>query len=110
MCNEHVDTIEHFMIQCKKTHTFWNQILNWWTKCMKVIFRLDTYEILFGIHNDEMMACYHLYRCKKVCFEMDTEDFLLECNNHLRLEESIMAAKNQPQKCTFPYLGPHQSN
>ena len=50
---------------------------------MKIIFRLGTYEILFGIPNDEkdpiinqfnfvlMMSQYHIYRCKKAGVEMD---------------------------------------
>jgi hypothetical protein len=112
ICKEHVDTIEHFMIQCDNVHTFWKEILNWWTESMKVIFRLDTYEILFGIPNDEkdptinqfnfilMMARFYIYRCKKAGFEteMNIHEFLLECKKHLRLEEIIMAEKNLTEK------------
>jgi hypothetical protein len=32
---------------------FWRQVLNWWKSSIKVIFRVDTYEMLFGIPNDE---------------------------------------------------------
>jgi hypothetical protein len=110
VCNDYVDTIEHFMIQCRKTNIFWNQILNWWENNMKVIFRLDTYEILFGIPNDEkdriihqfnfilMMARSYIYKCKKAGNAMDTYEFLLGCKNHLQLEEIIMAANNKAEK------------
>ena len=52
-CNEFVDTIKHHMIFCQAVKQFWNQVLKWWTNCMKVIFRLDSYEILFRILNKD---------------------------------------------------------
>ena len=52
-CNQYIDTIEHFLIHCELVSEFWRQVLNWWTSCIKVILRMDTYEMLFGIPNDE---------------------------------------------------------
>ena len=83
-CNERADPIEHFVIFCEDTYKFWNYVLNWWTNNMKVIFRLDIYDILFGIPNDEkdstinqfnfilMMAHYFRYKCKKTGASLDT--------------------------------------
>ena len=55
-----VDTIERFLMFCKPVEELWNQMLYWCTICIKVIFRLDTYEIPFVIPNDENCFCYLL--------------------------------------------------
>ena len=92
-CNQHMDTIEHFMIYCEPVKTFWNQLLNWWTNPIKVIFRQDTYGILFGIPNDEkdpiisqfnfilLMARFYIYKSKKADGKLEMYIFLMECKN-----------------------------
>jgi hypothetical protein len=72
-CLNDVDTIEHHLILPPETKTFWQQFLNWWQSTMNVIFRLDTYDLLFGVPNEEkditinqfnfmiLMARHHIY-------------------------------------------------
>ena len=109
VCNDYVDTIEHFMIQCRKTNIFWNQILNWWENNMKVIFRLDTYEILFGIPNDEkdriihqfnfilMMARSYIYKCKKTASYMHVYGLLLEVKQRIIMKKEFKYETDQKQ-------------
>ena len=52
-CSE-VDTIEHFLVHCDNTYSFWQRIFNWWAISIKVWLQVDTYEIVFGIPNDTM--------------------------------------------------------
>ena len=89
---------------------FWNQVLNWWTNNMKVIFRLKTYEIFFGIQNDEkdpiisqfnfilLMTRHFIYKTKKADNALHMYNLLVECKNHLMLEENFMAARNKCNK------------
>ena len=85
-------------------------MINWWTASIKVIFRMDTYEILFGIPNDEqdiiinqfnfilLMGRYYIYKNKKADKVLDLYSLLVECKNHLVLEQKIMAEKNESGK------------
>jgi hypothetical protein len=109
-CKQHEDTIEHFLIMCQPVKEFWKQVINWWTASIKVIFRMDTYEILFGIPNDEqditinqfnfilLMGRYYIYKNKKADKVLDLYSLLVECKNHLVLEQKIMAEKNESGK------------
>jgi transposase len=75
-----------------------------------VIFRLETYEILFGIPNDEqdaiinqfnyilLMARHHIYKRKKAGQKPDLYMLLVDCKNHLMLEHKIMAEKSESDK------------
>ena len=47
-----VDTIEHFLVHCDKTYSFWPRIFNWWAVNIKVLLQVDTYKIVFGIPNE----------------------------------------------------------
>jgi hypothetical protein len=53
-CNycDKIDTIEHHLIECETTETFWRQVFNWWANSLKVWLQVDTYEVLFGIPNE----------------------------------------------------------
>ena len=74
-CKE-IDTIEHMLVQCENTYTFWEKIFNWWAVNMKVWFEVGTYEIIFGIPNERdeniinqlnffiLVAKYYIYKCK----------------------------------------------
>jgi hypothetical protein len=86
------------MIYCKPVKEFWNQVLNWWTRAIKVTFRLDTYEILFGIQNTEkdaiinqfnfvvLMLRSFIYKNNKAGKQLDLYNLLLDCKNYLILE------------------------
>jgi hypothetical protein len=109
-CNHHEDTIEHFLVLCQPVREFWRQVINWWTANLKVIFRLETYEILFGIPNDErdtiinqfnfilLMGRHHIYKRKKAGQKPDLYILLVDCKNHLMLEHKIMAEKSESDK------------
>jgi hypothetical protein len=104
------DTIEHFLIQCEPVSEFWTHVLNWWKSSIKVIFRIETYELLFGIPNDEkdsiisqfnfvlLMGRYYIYKSKKAGTKLDVYLFLIECKNHLSMEYNIMTANNESEK------------
>jgi hypothetical protein len=71
---------------------------------------MDTYEILFGIPNDEqditinqfnfilLMGRNHIYKSKKADKALDLYSLLVECKNYLALEQKIMAEKNESGK------------
>jgi hypothetical protein len=77
MCAEHVDTIEHYLIECKHVLNFWESIYKWWTANSGIMFPLYTYETLFGMPNEQEdivlkqfnyvlpMANYFVYRKRK---------------------------------------------
>jgi hypothetical protein len=66
--------------------------------------------MLLGIPNDEqdpiinqfnfilLMARSHIYKNKKAGNQLDVYKLLMECKNHLNLEEQIMAAKNHSKE------------
>ena len=66
--------------------------------------------MLFGIPNDEkdpiinqfnfilLMGRYYIYKAKKAGTKLDVYLFLIECKNHLSMEQNIMAANNESEK------------
>ena len=97
-CDE-IDTIEHMLIHCKEAYTFWERIFNWWATNMNVWFEVGTYEILFGIpnENDEnivhqlnfviIIAKYYVYKHKKAGTALHVYEFILELKNRLVMKK-----------------------
>jgi hypothetical protein len=102
ICNE-VDTAEHMLYLCNTTYSFWQKIFNWWAKNMKVWFEVGTYEIIFGIpnENDEsiinqlnyftIIAKYYVYRTKKADKALEVYEFLLDLKNRLAMKKLLVA-------------------
>jgi hypothetical protein len=102
ICNE-VDTAEHMLIQCNNTYSFWQKIFNWWATNMKVWFEVGTYEIIFGIpnENDEsiinqlnyftIIAKYYIYKTKKADKTLEVYEFLLDLKNRLAMKKLLVA-------------------
>jgi hypothetical protein len=102
ICNE-IDTIEHMLIYCSETYKFWQRIFNWWADNINVWFEVGTYEIIFGIpnENDENLvnqlnyfiihAKYYVYKTKKAGKALLDYDFLLDIKNRLLMRQDIMA-------------------
>ena len=99
-CNTQ-DTIEHFFWHCKIAKTLWNQVLEWWEKEANISIPLQTYEILFGLPNDEkdpiinqlnyilQMTRYYIYTCKISKQEMTLTQLLLNCRDNITSEYKI---------------------
>jgi hypothetical protein len=52
------DTLEHFFWHCKKVNTLWKQVFGWWLEEANISIPLETYEIRFGLPNDEKRTPY----------------------------------------------------
>jgi hypothetical protein len=95
------DTLEHFFWHCKKAKTLWNQVFGWWTEEANISIPLQTYEILFGLPNDEkdpilnqlnyilQMTRYYIYKSKMSKQEMTLIQLLLMCRDNITLEYKI---------------------
>jgi hypothetical protein len=100
-CNKE-DTLEHYFYLCERTRAFWREILDWWKKVTNTNIPLQTYEILFGLPNDEedpilnqlnyilQMTRHYIYRCN-VAKQEDLKliEVLLTCRENLTLEYKI---------------------
>jgi hypothetical protein len=105
-----IDTIEHFLLECETTYTFWQQIFNWWAASMETWFQVNTYEIIFGIPNEFnepivnqinfiiLYGKYYIYRNKKKEKPMHLYEFLLDCKNQIEIKQEIMANKGKIDK------------
>jgi hypothetical protein len=93
-----VDTIEHFLVQCETTKSFWQQVFNWWAQNVRVWLHIDTYEVLFGIPNELNDAIinqlnflilygkYYVYKCKKKDNTPQLHEYLIECKKQMMLK------------------------
>jgi hypothetical protein len=102
------DTLEHFFFQCKRIETFWQQVFKWWSAETNTNIPLETYEILFGLPNDEkdpilnqlnfilQMGRYYIYKCNMASQDLNVTEFLLMCKENLTLEYKIKQ-KNDKQ-------------
>lgn len=107
-CNEHEDCIEHHLVACEHTKSFWDSVLKWWSTSMKVNMPIDTYDILFGLENENqdntinqlnfifLHGTYYVYTCKRKKKTLDTYNFLIDCKNKIILEQQI-AIKNEQE-------------
>jgi hypothetical protein len=94
--------MEHMLIYCGPTYTFWQQVFNWWAANMCVWFEVGTYEIIFGIpnENDEsivnqlnyfiIVAKYYIYKHKKANTALHVYEFLLELKNRIEMKKAIL--------------------
>jgi hypothetical protein len=84
------DTIEHFFLKWERNNLFWQEILEWWKNETDTNIQLQTYEILFGLPNDEQdpilnqlnyilqMARYYIYKCNVSKQETNLVELLLK--------------------------------
>jgi hypothetical protein len=96
-----VDSIEHYLLHCENTHIFWRQVFNWGATNLKVWLQVDTYEVLFGIPNENnepiinqinfiiLYGKYYINRCKKTETKMHLYEFLLECKKQMMLKHEL---------------------
>ena len=76
-CDNCIDDIVHYFVQCKTVINFWTEVFNWWQKISETVIHVEICEILFGILNpneDTTMnvlnvilttAKWFIYQCKK---------------------------------------------
>jgi hypothetical protein len=107
-CSEPDDVIEHYLVACEHTRRFWDAVLNWWKVSIGTSFPINTYDIIFGITNENdddtinslnylfLHGTYYVYCCKKAKKETDTYIFLLDCKKRLLLAKQI--ATSDPNK------------
>jgi hypothetical protein len=107
---EEIDTIEHFLYQCPKTHTFWQFLFNWWAANIPVRFNINIYEILFGIpneHNEPIVnqlnffilhSKLYIYHCKKKNNNMNVFEVIKEIRKQILLKHhNFIEAKKAKQ-------------
>jgi len=101
-CNDNVDDILHYFIECKSVKPFWRSLFNWWFNISETNFQLEKCEMLFGVLNFNeskmldvfnfllLVAKWYIYTCKKDNLNLFFLNFLLEVKNNLELEKYIM--------------------
>ena len=97
-CSAYADGIEHHLIACLNTQLFWDRLFNWWRSCMKIMFPIDTYDILFGLNNpnDDVIinqinfttlhAMYYIYNCNRKQDIPELYHFLMELKGKMVTE------------------------
>ena len=106
-CDEYCDTIEHFLVECNISRSFWNQFFIWWKMIYEVEIVINTLDILFGFANQDndvvlnnlnfcvLLGKYFIYRCKinenTICFN----HFKYELHKRLQCEKCIMQDENK---------------
>ncbi len=97
-CGE-IDTIEHYLVDCKLVRHFWTTIITWLENATNVKFLIYTPEVIFGIPNEEkdmvldhynfvlLLAKYYVYKTKQAQKTVDAFMFLRECKHELTIKE-----------------------
>jgi hypothetical protein len=110
VCKQEIDSIEHYLVACNPTLKFWNTVFNWWKTSMGFLFPVDTYDILFGLNNEQddnqinqlnytlLMGCNFVYRTKKANKEANLYEFLIYCKNNLEIKRESYCMKNLESK------------
>ena len=100
-CDEPDDVIEHHLVTCPQTKKFWDTVLNWWKISIGTSFPIDTYNILFGLTNENedhiinslnfifLHGTYYIYCCKQAKSKIDTYLFLVDCKKRLLLMQQL---------------------
>ena len=104
-CDEE-DNIQHFLLYCKNTHSFWNSFVNWWHYHSEIVIEetLDEH-LLFGYPGNTdvelvlnyciLFAKYYIY-CKKLngTNNIDLYDYLVRLKQRLTFEQIICQKYN----------------
>jgi exonuclease III len=117
ICKNETDDLEHFLVACPRTLQFWNTILEWWKNTFKTFIRTDTYDIIFGMINENedilidqfnyvlLQGTYYVYKCKKAEVDTDVLTFLLECKNKLIIVQESMSEKQKQKQFEIRWQG-----
>ena len=88
---DNIDNIEHHLVWCTETLSFWKKIFERKSSNLEVNFTIQTYKIIFGIPNEREEAIvnqinyvilygkYYIYANKKKNMKLELFEFLLEC-------------------------------
>ena len=107
-CND-IDTMEHFLYECRVSMKLWDSIQLWWESSLSFKFPITVLEIFFGIPNENrdnithicnyiiMQAKYLLYVSKKSnnLHHIDLYNLLLVIKNDLHLKRTYAIENNR---------------
>ena len=102
-----IDTVEHFLFECKTVKLIWRSIFKWVKQVLNITLSLDKYEILFGIPNETedtfikyynyiiLYTKYYIYCHKKKGMNLDLYIILLNIKNELLQKKECYCANNK---------------
>jgi hypothetical protein len=113
LCQNETDSIEHHLLACPQILPFWDRFFHWWKTSMKMLFPVDTYDVLFGIPNPNndvtitqlnymlLQATYYIYVCRQRSAKADLYEYLRICKKELTICQINLAAKGQEAKSSI---------
>ena len=108
-CNQ-LDTIEHYLVECKTVKIFWKQLFNWLSNAVKTDMNVSKIDIVFGIVNENnldllnvinfciLLAKYYIYVQKRSSKNLDLYTYQIELKNRLELEAVCCIQQNCIEK------------
>jgi hypothetical protein len=105
-CNSEKDILEHHLVACPKTLSFWDHVFNWFKTTTLVSFPIDTYDIILGIPNPNeetvidqlnytiLQGKYYVYKCKQMDKTIDCFHFLISLKQTLELKQASLSSRN----------------
>ena len=115
-CNDHSETIQHLFWDCKKTSSFWNDLLNLVNSRCKHVhnFNLNKNLVIFGrsdmVFTDDicnlmiLLAKYFIYRCKVNNSPLLIKLFVSEFYKTYCIENTISEYNRNQMNRWIPYL------
>ena len=109
-CNLDIDRIEHHLVMCPIIFEFWDSFFKWWKNTIKVMFPIDTYDILFGLSNPNediiinqinfatLHAMFYIYNCNQKQERPELYYFLMELKGTMEIMKINMASECKEEK------------
>ncbi len=98
-CNNEIDTLGHYFVECNALHVFWKRLKAWFLTNFEFVINFKTLDILLGIPNYDknvdidilnfmlLFAKNYIYSCKKINNSIDFYTFQVKLKMHLEIEE-----------------------
>lgn len=113
VCNDYVDTLEHYFFYCNSVKIFWNSFSRWFTCLTNENINIEVKDVIFGFlenttFNHVLNFCiyyakWHLYRQKLQGKEIFLHTYLVEMKHILEIEEYIHKINNSLYKFEMLY-------
>ena len=103
LCKNEIQTLNHLLVTCVETTSFWKTFQNWWYEKTHETIRLDQSKILYGFFEKTshwqplnyliLLAKYYIFCTNGQQDELCFESFLLRVKEKLQILREIANAK-----------------
>jgi hypothetical protein len=109
-CNTDIDNIEHHLVACPETLSFWNYLFGWFKSVTQTFFPTDTYDIIFGLPNPNNLdlirhlnylllhGIWYIYKCKQAKVRPEIYEYLIKIKRNLEDKKESMTINGKLPK------------